>query len=303
MLFIVCAAPLLLSDPPGAKPAAMVLDAVGAVEIEPPGGRARRVGIGDLLYPGERLAVPSDGAATLAILGAGVQEKIKPGSTATVGPEGCTPSEAVAERKRQRTAVASTMRGVRPVEAGGRKAGSDLRGGPEMPPTVSPIVGATVASDRPCLAWRPARPAGSYRVKLLSSAGRELWRVDTKETHVLFPAGKEALRRGNVYRWVVTDLEFRRVAAAEFMVATPSELKELGELDELGESGDRADRLAAAMAYRRLWAYAEAITAYEQLAAEAPEEPEYRRALDELYRQAGRSGGEKPGAGLPKEDR
>ena len=56
---------------------------------------------------------------------------------------------------------------------------------------------------------------------------------------------------------------------------------------ELGRSGERADRLSAAMAYRRLGAYAEAIAAYEGLVREMPEEPAFRQTLADLQRIAG----------------
>ena len=42
------------------RPAAMVLDLRGPVQIRPSQGGPRRAEVGDLLYPGERLAVPAD---------------------------------------------------------------------------------------------------------------------------------------------------------------------------------------------------------------------------------------------------
>ena len=60
------------------------------------------------------------------------------------------------------------------------------------------------------------------------------------------------------------------------------------ELKPLAAGDDRADVLAAALSYRRLGCYAEAIAAYERLARLAPEVAVYRERLAELYRQAGR---------------
>ena len=266
----------------------MVLDVKGQVEVKPAEGKPERVVIGYLLYPGERLVVPVDGAATLAILRVGAQEQIKPGSEATVGPQGCSPPGAVAARKEQARAVATTMRIVEPLPDNSRMAGKVLRDIPVNPPAITPIFGATVTSDRPSLAWPTGKEAKGYQVKLLSSAGGELWRGETKETHVVFPEGKEALQRGYVYRWEVTDEEFRPVASGEFSVATQSELKQMEDLRSLAEGGDRADQLAAALAYQRLGAYTEALAMLECLAKEAPEESLYRRVLAELYRLAGR---------------
>ena len=266
----------------------MVLDVKGRVEVKPAEGKPERVVIGSLLYPGERLVVPVDGAATLAILCVGAQEQIQPGSEATVGPRGCSPPGAVAARKEQARAVAATMRNVKPLLDDSRTAGKVLRDTPENPPAITPIFGATVTSDRPSLAWPPGKEAKGYRVKLLSSAGRELWRVETKETHVAFPEGKKALQRGYVYRWEVTDEGFRPVASGEFSVATQSELKQMADLRALSEGSNRADQLAAVLAYQRLGAYTEALALLERLTKEAPEESLYRRELAELYRLAGR---------------
>jgi hypothetical protein len=283
---------LILVAQAGPKPAAMVLDRTGLVEILPVEGPPQRAEIGDLLYPGERLVVPTDGSATLAILGIGVQERIQPGSRATVGTQGCTPPGAIALRQEQRPAVAGSLKGLRPAPDNPRKAGLGFRGGedvPEAPPAVAPIYGATVASDRPVLAWAGIAGALGYRVRLLSSAGRELWRVEAKEPRLAYPEGQGALQRGYVYRWEVTDTEGHPVAASTFTVATESQRKRLAELPSPEAGEDRAELLAAALTYTRLGAYAEALATYERLAQLVPEEPSYQEALAGLYRRAGRS--------------
>jgi hypothetical protein len=279
---------LLISDPPRSKPAAMVLDLKGSVQLRSTGGEARPAKVCDLLYAGERLAVPADGAATVAILGFGAQERLAPGSEATVGPDGCTPATAVIERREQRPAVARTMKGVRPAPGDGRKAAMALRSSGDEPQAITPIQGATIAADRPGFDWPPAKDAKSYQVKLLSGDGREFWRTEAKEPKLEYPGGREALKRGNFYRWEVTDQESRPLVSGQFMVATESELKQLDELKPLAAGGDRADLLTAALAYRRLGCYAEAIAAFERLTKLAPGEGVYRDELSRLSRQAGR---------------
>jgi hypothetical protein len=280
---------LLPDDPPKPKvgPAAMVLDFKGKVEIRPAEGQPRAAETGDLLYPGERLAVPAGSTATLSILGVGARETIKPGTEITIGPKGCVPSESIASRREQPKAVATTMKNLRPTPGDGRKAGVGFRGGPDKPQAITPIFGATVTSDRPGLAWPPAEKAETYRVKLLSGASRELWKVESREPRVAFPEGREPLQPGYVYRWEVTDQDFRKVASGEFTAATASERQQIEVLKELGRSGDRADRLSIAMAYRRLGAYDEAIAAYEGLARESPEDSTLLQGLDDLQRIAG----------------
>jgi hypothetical protein len=154
---------------------------------------------------------------------------------------------------------------------------------------ITPIQGAMVGSDRPGFAWPPTNGAKGYLVRLVSAASRELWRAEATDPKLAYPAGQKALTRGYLYRWEVTDRESRPVLTGQFMVATESESKQLEELRPLAAGEDRADLLAAALSYRRLGCYAEAIAAYEQLAKFAPEEGVYRDELSELYRQAGRS--------------
>jgi hypothetical protein len=273
---------------PRTRPAAMVVDLKGKVSLRTAGGMAKSAEIGELLYPDERIAVPADGTAIVAVLGQGTRETLRSGTEATVGPEGCTPAEAVVSRARQPKAVAATMKGVRPAPGDARKAGVALRAGPAAPPAITPVFGATVATDRPALAWPPTEGARRYRVKLLADgSGRELWRSEVQAPRADFPTGKEALRRGNLFRWEVTDQDFRPVASGRFAVATAAELMQLEELKQLADSGDRADRLSAVLAYRRLGAYAEARAACERLARETPSVQAYQAELADLTRMAG----------------
>jgi hypothetical protein len=279
---------LLLSDPPRPKPAAMVLDLKGSVQLKSVGGEARPAKVCDLLYAGERLVIPADGEATVAILGLGAQERLAPEFEATVGPDGCTPVTAVAERKKQRSSVARTMKGVRPAAGDGRKAAISLRSSGDETPAITPIQGATVTAFRPGFAWPTTKGSKGYRVKLLSGDGREFWQAEATGPKLDYPEGREALKRGYLYRWEVTDQDSRPVTSGQFLVATESELKQVAELRRLAEGDDRADLLAAALSYRRLGCYADAIAAYERLTGLAPDEPLYRKELAELYRRAGR---------------
>jgi hypothetical protein len=289
---LVTAATMLLVAQASSKPAALVLDRTGPVEIRPVQGPPQRAEIGDLLYPGERLAVPTDGAATLAILGVGAQERLQPGTEATVGPRGCTPMESVAARTGQKPAVARTMKGVRPASPDSRKAGLTLRAGPA--PAVTPIDGATIVTDRPTLAWPPAEGARVYFVHLRTFAGRELWQARTTESHLAYPEGKDPLPLGSLCRWEVSYQDRhdrdRPLVQAEFAVASPTELGQMEELQSLAASEDRAVLLTTALAYQRLGAFAAATAVFERLARLAPEEPAYQAALAELYTRAGRAG-------------
>jgi hypothetical protein len=180
------------------------------------------------------------------------------------------------------------MKGVRPAPGDGRKAAMSLRSIGDEPLAITPIQGATVATDRPGFAWPTTKGSKGYRVKLLSGDGREFWQAEATGPKLDYPEGREALKRGYLYRWEVTDQDSRPVAAGQFLVATESELKQMEELRLLAAGDDRADLLAVALSYRWLGCYAEAIAAYERLAVLAPGEPLYWKELAELYRRAGR---------------
>jgi hypothetical protein len=292
--------PLILDGPPKAKPrpVAMVLSAAGNVDLKSLDGKSRPVKAGELLYPGERLAASAEGSATVSILGAGVKEAIKPGSDVTLSVEGCSPSSALSSRTQQPRAVASTMRNLRPASGDGRKAGVGFRSGDDRQKAITPILGSTVVDDRPTLAWPASPSAGTYRVRLLTGAGREVWRQDVTEPRASFPTGKDPLQPATVYRWEVTDSAYHEVALGDFSVATASERAQLAELKPLADSTDPADRYAAALGYARLAAYAEALGVFERLSQEFPKEPAFADELANLRKKAGRAATEAPSAGV-----
>jgi hypothetical protein len=77
-----------------AKPVALVLKVAGAVTLQR-GEKKDRLPAGVKLLPGDRLAVPGGGEVVLIYFADGHRERIKPGTTATVGKERCTPDHAV----------------------------------------------------------------------------------------------------------------------------------------------------------------------------------------------------------------
>jgi hypothetical protein len=286
LLLLALAAKVGAAEP---RPAAIILDLKGRVEIRSADGASDSAQVGELLYPDERLGVPAGGFATIAILGAGTRETIKPSCEVIVTPSGCMPLESIAKRMNEPRTVVSVMKGVRGSAGDRRKLGVGYRSGPDDPPAITPIFGATVASERPGFAWPPDAKSRSYRVKLNSSAGRNLWSVESTEPRLAFPEGKQPLKPGYVYRWEVTDQDFRAITAGEFSVATQAEREQFKEFKALTEGGDRSDRFSAVLGYRRIAACAEAIAVLERLAAESPDVAAYRDQLAELKRLAGLS--------------
>src|SRR5262249_54033056 len=78
-------------------PAAMILEARGALQLHSPRGGARPVPQ-TLLYPDDRLTLAADAQVQLVFLSDLHKERLQAGREATIGRKGCAPAEAVRER-------------------------------------------------------------------------------------------------------------------------------------------------------------------------------------------------------------
>jgi formylglycine-generating enzyme required for sulfatase activity len=81
-----------------AIPAAMILEASGAIELYSPRGDGARPVLQALLYPDDRLTLAADAQAQLVFLPDLHKERLQPGREATIGRKGCSPADAVRER-------------------------------------------------------------------------------------------------------------------------------------------------------------------------------------------------------------
>jgi hypothetical protein len=79
-------------------PAAMILDARGAIQLHSPRGGSGRPVPQTLLYPDDRLTLAADAQVQLVFLSALHTERLQPGREATIGRKGCSPAAAVRER-------------------------------------------------------------------------------------------------------------------------------------------------------------------------------------------------------------
>jgi hypothetical protein len=285
---------VLLCLPTAEPPAALVLRVKGSVEVQPAKGDPRPAKPGKtLVYVGDRLVVLKDGEAVLAFKAGGAIERVKPGTEATVGANGCTPPSAVERRQSNAGAVSAALRDIRPSSADGRTAAATLRSGGEGCPGVTPISGSTVASERPSFAWPVAKEVKTYVVIVSTGlrdngVGRELWRAETTETRLAFPADKPALRRGFPFQWKVTDLDSRELACGDFVVATGKQKERLDALAALAQSEHSDDVLLAAEGLDRLGAWVDALAAYDRLVKLVPNEASHREELDALRRRVSR---------------
>jgi formylglycine-generating enzyme required for sulfatase activity len=79
-------------------PAAMILEARGAVELHSPRGGGARPVPQALLYPDDRLSLAADAQVQIVLLSDLHKERLQPGREATIGRKGCSPDDAVLER-------------------------------------------------------------------------------------------------------------------------------------------------------------------------------------------------------------
>jgi formylglycine-generating enzyme required for sulfatase activity len=79
-------------------PAAMILEARGAIQLHSPRGDRARPVPQTLLYPDDRLTLAADAQVQLLLLSDLHKERLQPGAEATIGRKGCSPADAVRER-------------------------------------------------------------------------------------------------------------------------------------------------------------------------------------------------------------
>jgi formylglycine-generating enzyme required for sulfatase activity len=79
-------------------PAAMILEARGAIQLYSPRGDSARPAPQTLLYPDDRLTLAGDAQVQLLFLSDLHKERLQAGREATIGRKGCAPADAVRER-------------------------------------------------------------------------------------------------------------------------------------------------------------------------------------------------------------
>jgi formylglycine-generating enzyme required for sulfatase activity len=79
-------------------PAAMILEARGAIQLHSPRGDRARPVPQTLLYPDDRLTLAADAQVQLVFLSDLHKERLQPGREATIGCKSCSPADAVRER-------------------------------------------------------------------------------------------------------------------------------------------------------------------------------------------------------------
>lgn len=288
---------LLLAAEPEPPSVGMVLKVQGEVTVQRGDKKPERLWIGDLLRSGERLNLPEGADLVLLVIKDGHKETLKPGTTATVQEEGCTPAEAVAAKEVSRLPNRA-LDTLRTSIRSGRAAGVIVRSpdGKDLP-RLSPLPGSNLLTDRPAFSWPPAEQASSYVVELNTGPDERsltrLWRVETTDPHLPFPKDKPALQ-AVLHRWRVTarlkngdDKEIVRPAFASFAIATEREKKLLAAVEPLTRSNDPIDWLLAAEIYEARAVFEEARNLYLKLAEKLPNDARIQETLARYYRNGG----------------
>src|SRR5437868_12791479 len=152
-----------------AAPAAMALAAKGNVLLHHGAAAAKRPSVPELLYPGDRLETPAGGEAELVFFSDRHRELLKVKSMVTVRNNGCAPASAVVRRPPLGTDAIRNLREIAGMAHSGRGGTTVFRGDDDSdipPPRVTPILDATVLTNRPTLTWQAVPEATSYEVQL-----------------------------------------------------------------------------------------------------------------------------------------
>src|SRR5262249_49453083 len=80
-------------------PAALILEARGAIQLHSPRGGSARPVPQTLLYPDDRLTLAADAQVQLVFLSDLHKERLQAGREATIGRKSCSPADAVRERE------------------------------------------------------------------------------------------------------------------------------------------------------------------------------------------------------------
>ncbi len=227
---------LLLSETQTQPPAALVLSAQGTINLTQDAKPARRLGVMDLLRPGDHLAAAGDGQATLVFLSDGHRERLKGAVQVTVGEKECMPTSAVERLDASHDLTGAHLASLSELARSARAGVGVLRG--ELPPTpqaVTPMYGSTVLDTRPTLSWPAVPGADSYTVELFRGNVQHLvWRETTREDHLPYPEQRMPLHHAAKYLWRVTahhgGESGKRIVTSKFLVATQTEADELAQL-------------------------------------------------------------------------
>jgi hypothetical protein len=255
--------------PQSARPTAIVIKVKGMVTAKGRDGQ-RPVGPGEYFLPGETVAAAADAEAMLVFLVPNERRRLRAGASATLTRDGCEPAHAV-EPAGPTKLSRKNLTKVREVEVREGGGVGVLRGGePTTEARTTPLFGTFILTTRPTFTWPPVARAEAYGVELKDGAGR-VWKVDTREARLDYPAKEKPLQLGQKYLWSVNARlsggeEKIVVDESNFKLVLKGESEALVPVRKLAESDDAEDLLLAAAAYEGYGVLDEALRVFEKLA-------------------------------------
>lgn len=273
----------------GRPPLAFIADVNGRVDVARTAARSSERGtLGLALQRGDKVQVGTGASATL-LFNDGNLIELPEKSILTVG----------APAKSGGSAPNPVMAGVFKSVSDGVVGGSRETGLVAMAPVRS---GATragiilaprqteIRDERPTLRWRRVPGATRYRVTLAGDDG-ELWRHETGDTAIAYPADAPALPRGQDLSWTLVAASDRGPVDQEengFRIKPAEESETIGrQLDQIEKGAGRAAPFVAGAYLGGQGLLLEAIGRFVELCRREPEQPGPHEALGQLYRAVG----------------
>jgi hypothetical protein len=295
----VVAAGMLLAAPwlasASAEPLAIVAAVKGRVEVaSAKGGPPARAAFGRALERGDRVVVPSGGAASIFFNDGNVIELAEK-STITIGGQAAGKSRAGAGPGIPGEVYASVTKFV---SGGSRETGlvalSALRGGPDSSPLLIEPRRTGLLDLRPAFRWRAVEGATRYLVAVSGEQG-ELWNREVGGTTLDYPSDAPALAAGGDFLWEVRafsaqrelrrEESYVRVLATEDAAAVRTALARIG--DSAGGANAPATRFLSGSYLSGRGLYGEAAAQFVALSRLSPDAPAPHEALGNVYRAVG----------------
>jgi hypothetical protein len=272
---------------------AMVMDLRGAGTILSQAGEQQLALLAEL-PAGQPVSLKSGAVLVLVTLAKGDSLRIPGPATFQLGPEG-HPTDGVSGLKVDAARSMRLKEGLKPAGLaqagvvasflGPSPMGASAVGAGRRPEVdlLSPP-GPAIRELRPIFRWSAPAPQATYRFRLTTQDGREVFHAEPGQPEVRLPE-QASLTPGAPYRWEVVALmpdgKERRASRSFRLIATPDEELLAATRPAPGDPFDR--RVLYALLLDRLGVRAEATAAWKQLSSERPGDAVLKARANPLF--------------------
>lgn len=278
---------------PTVPPVAFITDLSGGVVVARAAGkRSTAASLGAALRPGDRIEIGAGGAATILFKDGNLLE-LPERTVFTVG------ARKAAEARGGDELMAGVFKSVTEgVVGGSRESGlvalAPARGRGGLDLILAPRQ-TDLLDDRPAFRWRAVAGASRYAIVVSSDTG-SLWRRETADTALAYPADAPALRRGEDYAFELTVPGASGVLHREtsrFRVKPGSDAetirRHLARIEISGSPRGRARDFLAGAYLADQGLFADAAERFQAVCAADPDDPGPRESLGRVYLAMGRN--------------